>query len=45
MGWQVVMSLLESVILLDEMKVISSKDNGSSHLVGKNDSFEKSASD
>ena len=45
MGWQVVMSLLESVILLDEMKVISSQDNGSVHLVGENDSLEKSTSD
>ena len=44
-SWQVVMSLLESVILLDEMKVISSKDEGSSHFVGKDDSFEESASD
>ncbi len=45
MGWQVVMSLLESVILLDEMKVISSEDQGSSHFVRKDDSFEKSTSD
>ena len=29
MSWEVVMSLLESVILLDVMKVISSENNGS----------------
>ena len=38
------MSLLESVILLDEMEIISSEDNGSSHLVGKDDSLEESTS-
>jgi hypothetical protein len=45
MSWEIVMSLLESVILLDEMKVISSEDNGSSHLVGKDDTLEDSSSD
>lgn len=39
------MALLESVVLLDVMEVISSKNNSSSHLVGKNDTFEDSASD
>ena len=39
------MSLLESVIFLDEMKVISSEDQGSGHFVGKDDSLEESASD
>ena len=37
MGWQVVMSFLESVVLLDVMEVISSKHDGSSHLGGKHD--------
>lgn len=37
MSWQVVMSLLESVILLDVMKVISSENDGSSHFSGKDD--------
>ena len=39
------MSLLESVILLDEMEIISSEDDGSSHFVGKNNSLEESTSD
>ena len=38
------MSLLESVILLDEMKVISSQNDGSSHFVGENDTLEDSSS-
>ena len=38
------MSLLESVVLLDEMKVISSEDDGVGHLGGKNDSLEDSSS-
>ena len=38
------MSLLESVILLDEMEIISSEDNSSGHLVGKDDSLEESTS-
>jgi len=40
-----VMSLLESVVFFDVMQVISSKDNGVSHLCGKNDSLEDSTSD
>jgi len=31
MSWQVVMSLLESVVFLDVMQVISSQDNSSCH--------------
>ena len=38
------MSLLKSVVLLDVMKVISSQNNGSLHLVGKDDTLEDSAS-
>ncbi len=30
--WEIVMSLLESIVLLDEMKVISSQDNSVLHL-------------
>ena len=45
MGRKVVMSLLESVILLDVMKVISSQDDGVSHLGGKDDTFTDSSSD
>ena len=45
MSRQVVMSLLESVVLLDVMQVISSKDNSSAHLVGENDTLEDSTSD
>jgi hypothetical protein len=45
MGWQVVMSLLESVVLFDVVQVISSKDHGSVHLGGKNDSLKDSTSD
>ena len=45
MGRKVVMSLLESVIFLDIMKVISSQDDGSSHLGGKDDTFTDSSSD
>ena len=37
MSWQVVMSLLESVVFLDVMKVISSENDGSAHLGGKDD--------
>ena len=37
MSGHVVMSLLESVVLLDVMKVISAEDDGSRHLVGEND--------
>ena len=39
------MSLLESVVLLDVMKVISSKDHGSGHLGGENDTLHDSSSD
>ena len=39
------MSLLESVILLDEMKVISSKNNGSGHFVLEDNTLEDSSSD
>ena len=40
MSWQVVMSLLESVVLFDVMKVVSSEDDSSVHLVGKDDTPE-----
>jgi len=36
-SWEVVMSLLESVVLLNVVQVVSSQDNGSVHLSGKND--------
>ena len=44
MGSEVVMSLLESVILLDVMKVISSEGDSTGHLSAKNDTFENSTS-
>ena len=44
MGWEIVMSLLESVVLLDEMKVISSEDDGSGHLGADDNSLEDSSS-
>jgi hypothetical protein len=34
-SWQVVVSFLESIVLLDVMKVISSEDDGSAHFSGK----------
>lgn len=37
MSGHVVMSLLESVVLLDVVKVISAEDHSSGHLVGEND--------
>ena len=45
MGRKVVMSLLKSVIFLDVMEVISSQDDGSSHLGGKDNTFTDSSSD
>ena len=36
-SWEIVMSLLESIVFLDVMEVISSKHDGSSHLGGKDD--------
>ena len=44
MSRKIVMSLLESVIFLDVMEVISSQDDGSSHLDGKDDTFTDSSS-
>ena len=41
MSWQVVMSLLESVVLFDVMEVVSSEDDSSVHLVGKDDTPER----
>ena len=41
MSWEVVMSLFESVIFLDIMKVISSENDGSAHLVGKDNTPKK----
>ena len=37
MSWEVVMSLFESIVFLDIMKVISSKNDGSAHFGGKDD--------
>ena len=34
MSWEVVMSLFESIVLLDIVKVISSKNDGSAHFGG-----------
>jgi hypothetical protein len=34
-SWEVVMSLFESIVFLDIVKVISSEDHGSAHLGGK----------
>jgi len=45
MCWQVVMSLFKSVVFLDVMQVISSKNHSSSHLCGKDDTLKDSASD
>ena len=45
MCWQVVMSLLKSVILLDVMEVISSQNDSSLHLVRQYDTFKDSSSD
>ena len=39
------MPLLESVVLLDVMKVISSEDDGSVHLGGEDNTLEDSSSD
>lgn len=39
------MSLLESVILLDVMEIISSEDDGSGHFGVQHDSLQDSASD
>jgi len=39
------MSLFKSVVLLDEMEVIASDDDGSLHLVGNNNTLEDLASD
>ena len=43
--WQVVMSLLKSVILFDVMQVISSQNHCSLHLVRQHDTLEDSSSD
>lgn len=45
MSGHVVMSLLESVVLLDVMEVISSQDNSLVHFVGQDDTLEDSSSD
>ena len=45
MGGHVLVSLLESVVLLDVVKVISSENDGSGHFVGKYNTLEESASD
>ena len=44
-SWEVVMSLLEPVVLLDVVEVISSQDDGSGHLGGENDTLEDTAAD
>ena len=43
--WQVVMSLLKSVVLFNVMEVISSQNDSSLHLVGQYDTLEDSSSD
>jgi len=45
MSGHVVMSLLESVVLLDVVKVISAEHDGSRHLVGEDNTLEDSTSD
>lgn len=45
MGGEGLVTLLESVVLLDEMEVITSDDDGSLHLVGDNNTLEDFASD
>lgn len=45
MSCQVVVSLLESVVLGNEMQIVSSNDHGSCHLVVQHDTLEDSASD
>jgi hypothetical protein len=45
MGGEGLVTLLKSVVLLDEMEVITSDDNGSLHLVGNNNTLEDFASD
>ena len=44
-SWQVVVSLLESVVLFDVVQVVSSQDQSSAHLGRQHDSLEDSASD
>ena len=43
MSWEIVMALLESVILLNVVKIISAKDNCTSHFIGKYDTFENTS--
>lgn len=43
MSWEVVMTFLESVVLLNVVKIISAKDNSTSHLIGKYDTFENTS--
>jgi len=45
MGGEGLVTFLKSVVLLDEMEVITSDDNGSLHLVGNNNTLEDFASD
>ena len=45
MGFEGLMSLLESLEFLDIVQVISSNDNSSVHFVGDNESFVESSSD
>ena len=44
-GGEGLVSLLESVVLLNVMQVVSSDDNGSSHLGGHNHTLEDLSSD
>ena len=37
------MTFLESVVLLNVMKIISAKNNSTSHLIGKDDTFENTS--
>ena len=42
-SWEIVMTFLESVVLLNVMKIISTKDHSTSHLIGKYDTFENTS--
>ena len=43
--WGILMSLLESVVLSDEVQIISSDDDSSGHLGGNNNTLNNSSSD
>jgi len=43
MCWEIMMTFLKSVILLNVMKIISAKDHSTRHLIGKYDTFENTS--